>query len=419
MNKENIYFLLTFALTFIIFGFRAQYQAALDTVPAQVLPVSILEEGNLDFNEFKSDLHENRYWYQEKNGKLYSSYSIIPGLLNVPVFAVAKIFGAPIQKINKKLSLYTCLILTALTIAFHFLIANFFFDRPFKSAAFALLFGLGTAYWSVNSRGLWEHTPAVLFLSIALYLLLQRKPEWSGFFIGWAVFSRPILVIFALTITIYVIMSERRYLKRYLLLAAIPGVTFAAYNYFYLESILAPFFSNARNVSQFNYPSISAFLGLIASPARGLLVYSPFMYIAILPIKFIFTNSFPLARLMRFIVIGIALQLLLLSSWSNWWGGHSFSYRLLIDLLPLLFILICFHYSLYDEDFISPLERIFFAVAVFIHGFGAYLMPCGANQKLDIDKHPENLWVIPDSEIVSCSRKALAEFLKEVPIEKE
>jgi hypothetical protein len=419
MNKENLWFLITFALAFLIFGFKAQYHAALDTVPARLLPVTLLTEGNIDYNEFNSSIYKDRYWYQSVNGKQYSSYSIIPGLLNVPVFAIAKLAGKDIGRINKRLSLITCLILTALTIAFHYLIANFFFEKHLKSAAFALLYGLGTAYWSVNSRGLWEHTPAVLFLSIALYLLLKNNISWSGFFLGFAVFSRPVLVILAVTLSIYVIFVYKKDVKKFIILSAIPAALFFAYNYFYLGGLFAPFHSNARSISLFNAPSLNAFLGLLFSPARGLLIYSPFLFVAAMPIKFIFTKSFPIGNYMRFLVVGVFLQFLLICCWSNWWGGHSFSYRLLIDLLPALFILIAFYFALIEEEYILPLTRILFLASVTIHFLGAYMMPCGANQKLNIDEHPENLWVIRNCEVLMCAEKALKGFAAIAPIDKE
>jgi len=95
------------------------------------------------------------------------------------------------------------------------------------------------------------------------------------------------------------------------------------------------------------------------------------------------------------------------ANWTLWWGGHAFAYRLLIEMLPSLTILL----ALAWENFPRPHAawRTAFAIclawSVFIHAFGARFQPTGFNQKMDQD--PSVLWSLRDSDPARAIRKAL------------
>jgi hypothetical protein len=80
---------LAIALPLTIFLIGMRYVGSGDTEPAELLPISLLTEGNLDFNEFKSS-GDLLYAYVRIGGRVVSSYPIMAGLLNVPVYAIAR-----------------------------------------------------------------------------------------------------------------------------------------------------------------------------------------------------------------------------------------------------------------------------------------------------------------------------------------
>jgi hypothetical protein len=78
--------------------------------------------------------------------------------------------------------------------------------------------------------------------------------------------------------------------------------------------------------------------GLLVSPSRGLLLFSPFLGFALWGGWLVWKGE--AWRLLRPVSAAFALLLLLSSLWFDWWGGHSFGCRLIADLMPLLALLL-------------------------------------------------------------------------------
>jgi hypothetical protein len=78
--------------------------------------------------------------------------------------------------------------------------------------------------------------------------------------------------------------------------------------------------------------------GLLVSPSRGLLLFSPFLGFALWGAWLVWKGE--AWRLLRPVSAAFALLLILSSLWFDWWGGHSFGYRLIADLMPLLALLL-------------------------------------------------------------------------------
>ena len=86
--------------------------------------------------------------------------------------------------------------------------------------------------------------------------------------------------------------------------------------------------------------SAEALAGLLVSPSRGLLVFSPFL-VALPAAAALRRRDWPLSR--GWWAVGIVWPLLLVlafSRWTMWWGGGCFGPRLLTDALPGLFLLV-------------------------------------------------------------------------------
>jgi hypothetical protein len=79
-------------------------------------------------------------------------------------------------------------------------------------------------------------------------------------------------------------------------------------------------------------------LGVLCSPSRGVLVYSPVvLWVGWVAFRYRRTMRFPdLAALAVASVIGTFAAL---STWRVWWGGYSYGPRLASDFIPWLFLL--------------------------------------------------------------------------------
>ncbi len=106
-----------FIVTMIIFGWNWRYVGSGDLIPNELLPISIINERDFDFNEFINE-EENSYWFKNIDGKIVSNYPVIPGLLNLPVYLVAHVMGKNLIRNRIFLSLISSLIISSLSVIF-------------------------------------------------------------------------------------------------------------------------------------------------------------------------------------------------------------------------------------------------------------------------------------------------------------
>ena len=228
------------------------YHGSGDTIPNEILPITIINEQNLDFDEFLEDPrydfsempHFNGlpYFFSRVKERIVSNYPIIPGILNLPVFFAANYFGLDLHKNRFYLSKITSVSISLVSIAFIYLCMRILCVNKNTAISFSLIYALGTGVWSVASRAIWQHGPSVMFLSIALFFILNKKGEsisYSGFFLGMAVFNRPTNALIAVTLTVYVFFHHRKHFIKFGLLAGIPALFLCLYSLAYWGSIFA------------------------------------------------------------------------------------------------------------------------------------------------------------------------------------
>ena len=88
---------------------------------------------------------------------------------------------------------------------------------------------------------------------------------------------------------------------------------------------------------------VDGLLGTLISPNRGLLVFSPWIAVALL------TLVVPAVRrrlsahsLICVLIVSLIPYLIILSKYSVWWGGHCFGPRYWTDVIPLFAILFAY-----------------------------------------------------------------------------
>jgi hypothetical protein len=399
-----------------LLGFR--YVGSGDTQPAELLPITLLREGNFDFDEFVPPGGALPYWFHRVGGHVVSSYPILPGLLNLPAFAVADAAGLDIHRERERLSLVTASLVCSLSVLFLFQILQRFCSSRRVALGFALVYAFGTCVWSVASRALWQHGPSLLFLTAALLLLLgegRASVGWSGFFLALAIVNRPTNVALAAPLALFVLLRRRDALPLFASLSALPLLLHAAYASACLASPFSTGYWNAfPQVAHFRGNPVLGLAGLLVSPSRGLFVFSPIFLFALPGVMIALRGSgrWPTAP---FLAWGTVLYLLLYSRWSTWWAGHTFGYRYLIELLPglMIFLAIGWEERIRRRPVLAAAFFACLAWSVFVHWLGAWFQPSGFNQKMD--ENPAVLWSIRDSEIVMSTKKAVAWFERSRP----
>jgi hypothetical protein len=210
--------------------------------------------------------------------------------------------------------------------------------------------GLGTPLWSTSSQSLWQHAPATFFLAgdtLALVRAGGRGWSWtlSGLAFAAAAACRPPSALFGMAVGAWLVVRDRRALVAFAagalpVLATVAGFAlhFSGSPFQYAQMghgdvALAKTGSSALWQGR---PWVTL-PGLLLSPSRGLLVFCPFLLLAV-------PGGARAWRLPGFVAlrplsIAVVAVLAVESFWFDWWGGWSYGPRRLADLTPALTVL--------------------------------------------------------------------------------
>jgi hypothetical protein len=146
--------------------------------------------------------------------------------------------------------------------------------------------------------------------------------------------------------------------------------------------------------------------GLLFSPSRGLVIYSPIVLVALLSLRRAWNEG---ARgLLLWCWIAAIAQFALYSGYSVWWGGYTYGPRYLIDLLPLLVPLAAAGAVTLVR---TPVGKVAGGVAlawsVLLAATGAWCYPAEAwnTDPVSVDTHHERLWEWNDPQFLRAWRR--------------
>jgi hypothetical protein len=414
-----------------------------DTVGNELLPISILDRHSLTFDQYYVEQVPGEpaptgfatvvpgalpaeyvylvapnlptetvpWWFTRVGSHVISIYPIVPGLLNTPTHLVARWLGVSLPNEIVPLARITASSIAALSTLFMYLCLLRVCARRTTAVFFALLFAFGTAVWSGNSRSLYQHGAAVLFITAALAALLSRRQRLipvAGLLLGAAVFDRPTNIVIAAALTLYVARHERPALPAFLGLAAIPAALLGWYSWVYWGS---PFtLGQGQGLAGFTSPEPAiAALGLLLSPNRGLLVFSPIFVVSLGYAGYLLRKP-ELQPLLNYLIWSSVGLYALYTLWGNWAGGHTFGYRFLIDTVPALILILAvgWQHVIAPRAWARALFMLAALASISIHGLGAATAPCGFDEQPDnIDFNRARLWDVADAELVRCTRQEI------------
>ncbi len=358
-----------------------------DTAPNQFLPISILEEGNLSLNEYlrKSEkVYSNglpEYWMRKRKGNIVSLFPIIPGILNVPTFAVAKTFGMNLVKNRVLLSHITGAILTSLSALFIFKFMRKLGIRWDTSILFMCVYAFATCAWGIASTGIWQHGPSLFMLLAGILLLLHERKAMqitSGFVLACAVINRPTNIILCIPIGIYVLFYKREIVWQFVAAGILPLILSCIYSVVYwggpFDSLIESIAAGARTGPGGIWPYTEKILGHLYSPSRGIISMSPiFIFSFIFGARCIFDKTcHPLIRLMS---ASVPVYIVIYARAAGY-GGWTFGYRYLVEIIPILIVLLAMYW---EKTLVkAPVERaifwVFLAFSVYVQFLGAFYL---------------------------------------------
>jgi hypothetical protein len=258
-----------------------------------------------------------------------------------------------------------------------------------------------------------------LILSILIFLTIinekkrsDRKIIFMGVLSGLFIFNRPSDSLLMLPVLVYAFHLGKRQFFYYIVAGALSGFPFLAYNLILFHNVLGGY---GDQLSEFTLGS--SFLvnmsGLLFSPSRGLLIYSPILLLSLLGYLRIRDIDARSLRSFFYIAgISIPLELIVYSSFRVWWAGDCYGPRFLVCLLPFLATYIGLYLDgwLYldrihrKEILYLCLIAVILIWSIFVQVVGVFFYPNGnwdgTPQKVDLS--PDRLWDWNDNPISRC-----------------
>jgi hypothetical protein len=354
MNRRQTSTIILFGIVLLVYTIPLIYNALVTpffhTVPSQdvvstsLVPISVLTRGDFYIDQYRKFITNNYaepYFAADVNNHLVSRYPVAAGMLALPFMGVGLGTGWIARTVYVfDVAKFSAAFITAFAVLAFFLCARLLTNVK-TSVLATVAFGFGTSVWSTASQGLWQHTPSVLFLSLALWFLIRGERSGAntvapaGMFLALAFVSRPTTLVIAAVFALYVLIEYRSAFIRFALWGVPPVLLFLLYNYAVNGS---PFvFGYQEGVaSQFGLPQWEAIQGLLFSTGRGLFVYSPFLLLA--PIGLALGWKSPRRNLYIALTIAGVAYTLIMAAWGSM-GGWAYGSRMLTDALPVLCLL--------------------------------------------------------------------------------
>ncbi len=342
-------------------------------------------------------------------GRLVYTFPWGSALLSLPCVAIAEAVGfrvAPGQVYNLRneirmqamLGAWVC----ALTVLLLYRTAGLFLSAGW-SLAIASSAAFATQIWSSLSRTLWPQSWYVLLVSAVILLLASRRirPLALASLVAWACLTRPVALPAMILASIYILIEFCSNRARVIFIAA--GLSWAAIFalmlLFFTGRLLAPAYHAEWFVFQRGIaPRLT---GVLFSPSRGWLIYTP---VVLIPLCLVvrYWSNLPERRLAILAIVACASTLAMLISFPIWWGGWSYGPRLLADAVPWLTLLAILGLRAFldDRHITARSYRAAVAIAVVLVTISVAMNAPGAlsssamdwNGLRHIDEHLERLW---------------------------
>jgi hypothetical protein len=418
--------LLVCLLLFVLYNANLRSITSGDTIPARLLPFSLLLHGSLYLDGLidpylvvSSRPASRNYFVKQIRGHYMSMYPILTPVLVTPLyvipawwlsrqstdnfFSVLLLLANTMEKVSG--SLLAALSAGVLLLALRRVASGV------VSILVTLTYGVASTTWTISSQALWRQGTAELCFALLLWALLgdpgaRRFGFWVGLSLAMAAANNPAYTIFAAVFFVYFIRHNRQGLWRFSAPLIVIGAVVFAYNVYFFGRVLGGY--PGPTVRPYvNFPPgyfqgtmVGAVAGLLVSPSRGLVIYVPWAVFALWGAVRLWKE--PTYAWGRYLLAATALVVLVDARYGNWWGGYCYGPRYLTDILPVLaFVLL----PVWSRIQAGPVLRVAFALAVagalWVQIVGAVCYPMGWWDEFprSVDLHPGRLWNWSDTQI--------------------
>lgn len=415
---------------FVAYNSNGREVATYDSQPTKLAARELLLRGSLSVGHVVGRtpaLIERSGFRMALDGRYRSAYSPVPAIAAAsiawPLWKTGVIeLQAPLAP--ALISALSSSLLVALAVALSFLTARHYVSGR-RAVLLSAALGLGTGFWSTASQTLWQHETSIFGLALAVWALTSLVRTRGNSAPG-AIPERTLVALsLALGVGLGLAVGSR------LQLAPIVGVMMAAtlacvgwraafiagagvtlllvpvlnVNLRWFGSVLgaAPMLEALHETIHATSGSFrvrsDGFLGLLISPSRGLLIYSPVVAMAALGLPRMIERGWRSPVL--WCVAAAFAQFLLYGSYSVWWGGHTYGPRYMLDVLPLLVPLAAAGVAHVNGRASIAAAATLLAWSIAVAALGAFGYPHERwnTEPADVDRSHARLWDWTDPQI--------------------
>lgn len=352
---------------FLVYNANLRQIGAGDTLPARYQPLILWHDGTLDLDANArlvahghpttpprdrpagadgqvTYFEPSTYWMvRTRPHQLASLYPVVTPLLVAPLYAPAVIWlnahgweQPRVDRVAELMEKVSASLLASLASVLMYLLLRR--ERIRWSLPLAAAFAFGTNTWMTSSQALWQHGTGELLIVTALLLVIAPASPVRTAALGAVCVliaaNRPPDALIAGAFVLFIVWSRGRNALWLLAGAVVPLAALLYYDLNFIGHVAGGYALGKAPNEIFFRRDWSGVLGLLVSPTRGLLVFTPFLIFV--PVGLIQRLRAPASRGLAVALSFAAVTQLLVYSQTDWRAGVSWGPRYLTDLLPIL-----------------------------------------------------------------------------------
>lgn len=352
---------------FLVYNANMRQIGAGDTLPARYQPLILWHDGTLGLDANArlvahghpttpprdrpagadgqvTYFEPSTYWMvRTRPHRLASLYPVVTPLLVAPLYVPAVVWldahgweQPRVDRVAELMEKVSASLLASFASVVMFLLLRR--DRIRWSLPLAAAFAFGTNTWMISSQALWQHGTGELLIALALLLVVARASPVRTASLGavcvLVAANRPPDALIAGAVLLFAVWSRGRNALWLLAGAAVPLAALLYYDLNFIGHVAGGYALGKAPNEIFFRRDWSGVPGLLVSPTRGLLVFTPFL--VFVPAGLIQRLRSPSSRRLAVALSFAAAAQLLVYSQTDWRAGVSWGPRYLTDLLPIL-----------------------------------------------------------------------------------
>ncbi len=332
----------------LVYNANGRAISAGDTYPARYLPFSIWRYHSVLLDPIAPLTAQGRggraFWMVPlPSGHVISQYPVVVPVLLAPFYLPAVAYlhvrgwtDLRLDHVARVMEKLFASLVASLSASLLYLLLRRRAEEP-VALLLTFAYAFGTTTWVIGSQALWQHGMAELLI-VGLLLLLTGpctapRALAAGLLCGLIAGNRPPDVVLAAALGAYGLFWAGRRWAVLLAASVLPMVPVMLYNLGVAHHVLGGYGLRGK-AKFFQHDLLPGLGGVLFSPTRGLLIFSPFLLFLILAWRHL-----PRERGERGLTLaigaGVVLQILLYAK-ADWRSGTSWGARYMTDLLPLV-----------------------------------------------------------------------------------